>query len=94
MSTSRDRNTAAMKECEVFTCILTPNAIKDIEVLYQISMAIKLEKPMYAIIQKGTKIPWAIEKLNWKKKYYFSNDQQLEAICLSMANDAGMKSLK
>ena len=70
----------AMEESHVFVALVTDSWINDNGCVGQAEYAQKLDKPMVAVIQTGTKDLEKIDRFHWVKKYFFSNAEELEKV--------------
>ena len=70
-----------------FVAVITPEFIrrKD-EKMKDCQDAIEANKPMYAIVKKGTK--WAeFEQLPWRQVFFFSDFSEIQSIFIKIQGD-------
>lgn len=76
-----------IQSAEAFVAVITPEFIKlkekKIKECYE---AVEANKPMYAIVKKGTK--WAeFEQLPWRQVFFFSDHSVLQSIFIKIKGD-------
>jgi hypothetical protein len=73
-------NRDALVESKTYVALVTNSFLSSDNCIGEMRDAFALKKPMYAVIKNGTVLPENFDTYNWKDKFYFTNERDLEMI--------------
>mgnify|MGYP002405617263 CR=1 FL=1 len=79
ITTSCDgKNRDQLNKCEYYIALVSSSFIENDNCLGEMKDASALKKPMYALVEKKTKLPKEFFNYNWKAIIYWTNQLDFE----------------
>jgi len=81
IATSGDgKNRDDLIKSEIYIALVTESFLTNDNCIGEMRDAFALKKPMYAIIKNGTVLPDNFDSYNWKDKFYFTTNSDIQEI--------------